>query len=68
MDMDMPEMNGVEAAREIRKVGYKEVPIIAMTASTREEDMQKCLNAGMNGFITKPISQIAILEVLEKFF
>lgn len=68
MDMDMPELDGVEAARQIRKVGYKDVPIIAMTASTRDEDKQKCLDAGMNGFITKPISQTAILEVLGRFF
>jgi CheY-like chemotaxis protein/two-component sensor histidine kinase len=68
MDMEMPEMNGIEATDAIRKKGFKDIPIIAMTASTREEDKEKCIEAGMNGFITKPITQSAILEVLGEIF
>ncbi len=68
MDMEMPEMDGVEATRAIREKGFNDIPIIAMTASSREEDKEKCLQAGMNDFITKPISQVAILEVLGKIF
>ncbi|MCP5053374.1 MAG: response regulator [bacterium] len=68
MDMEMPEMNGLEATDVIRKKGFTDIPIIAMTASTRDEDKRKCAEAGMNGFITKPISQGAILEVLGELF
>jgi len=68
MDMEMPEMDGTEATELIRKKGFTDIPIIAMTASTREEDKQLCFDSGMNGFITKPISQLMILEALAKFF
>ena len=64
MDMEMPEMNGLESTDAIRKKGFTDIPIIAMTASTRDEDKKKCMDAGMDGFITKPITQGAILEVL----
>lgn len=68
MDMHMPEMNGLEATRTIRKKGFKEIPIVAMTASSESEDKQKCLKAGMNDYVTKPISQHAVLKVMSDFF
>ncbi len=68
MDMSMPGMDGVEATRELRKKGFTDIPIFAMTASTRESDKKKCTEAGMNDFISKPISQAAILKVLENWF
>ncbi|MCP4156174.1 MAG: response regulator [bacterium] len=67
MDMEMPELNGLEATHAIRQQGFEDVPIIAMTASTRDIDRKKCVQAGMNGFITKPISQDAILKAMEKW-
>jgi len=54
MDIQMPEMDGYEAARRIRKAGNR-IPIIAMTASALREDLELCISAGMNGFISKPI-------------
>lgn len=66
MDMEMPEMDGIKATKAIREKGFTKIPIIAMTASTRDEDKALCLQAGMNDYITKPISQVAILEVLGK--
>ncbi len=58
MDIQMPRMNGIDAAREIRNLKDRakaEIPIIAMTANAFEEDREKCLRAGMNGHIGKPI-------------
>ncbi|MDR2421176.1 MAG: response regulator [Oscillospiraceae bacterium] len=66
MDMQMPEMDGCEATRRIRALGHpraKEIPIVAMTANVFREDVEKCLEAGMNDHVGKPIN---IDEVLEK--
>lgn len=58
MDILMPEMNGLEAAAAIRALPHpdaKTIPIIAMTANAFEEDRQAALNAGMTGFLSKPV-------------
>jgi two-component system sensor histidine kinase/response regulator len=56
MDMQMPVMDGVTAARLIREhLSAQELPIVAMTANAMEADRRRCLQAGMNGFVTKPI-------------
>jgi len=57
MDMQMPVMDGITAARHIRETADAQVlPIVAMTANAMQKDRQRCLDAGMNGFVTKPIN------------
>ena len=70
MDVRMPVMNGLEATAVIRglnKKGYSKIPIIAMTADAFAEDMQKCLEAGMNAHIAKPIDIDVVKTTLAKF-
>ena len=66
MDIQMPIMDGIQATREIRKFNT-EIPIYAMTANVLAEDNEQALNAGMNGFIHKPIKIDKIRKVLEKY-
>ncbi|PCJ63387.1 MAG: hypothetical protein COA79_00850 [Planctomycetota bacterium] len=56
MDMQMPEMNGIDATMKIRESG-NQTPIIAMTANAFKTDKDNCKNAGMNGFVSKPIKK-----------
>ncbi len=67
MDIQMPEMNGLDATKALRKKGFSELPIIAMTANARKSDRDKCLEAGMNDYITKPIKRDVVLEVIDRF-
>ncbi|MCM1182982.1 MAG: response regulator [Roseburia sp.] len=69
MDVQMPEMNGYEATKEIRRLENKEmasIPIIAMTANAFEEDKREALRCGMDGHIAKPINVEILLDTLRK--
>ena len=68
MDIQMPEMDGYQATRKIRSdPRFASFPIIAMTAHATIEERQKCLEAGMNGHVSKPIDPSALFETLERF-
>ncbi len=67
MDIQMPEMDGYEATRQIRRLGFKDIPIIAMTANAMKGDKELCLAAGMSDYMTKPIKREIIFQILEKW-
>jgi CheY-like chemotaxis protein len=67
MDLQMPEMDGLEATETIRKkLKMTDLPIIAMTANAMQEDREKCMAAGMNDYVPKPIESENLFSVLEK--
>jgi len=71
MDMRMPVMDGVEATTRVRSahsaVLNRAVPILAMTANVQQSDRDRCLAAGMNGFIAKPVSLEALCAALQQW-
>jgi CheY-like chemotaxis protein len=66
MDVQMPTMDGLEATKRIRAHGFTDIPIIAITAHVMANDRQRCLDAGMNDFITKPIKREAVFAMIRK--
>jgi CheY-like chemotaxis protein len=64
MDMQMPVMDGLQAAREIRARAGPGIPIIAMTANAFAEDRLACLEAGMNDHVAKPVDPVMLYSTL----
>jgi signal transduction histidine kinase len=64
MDCQMPDMDGFQATRAIRRTSN--IPIVAMTGEVRMEEREKCLEAGMNGHISKPVSLGSLTEAVNK--
>lgn len=68
MDLQMPEMDGMEATQAIRALGggFAELPVIAMTANAFDEDRQACLAAGMDDYVAKPIDVAQLAEAIAR--
>jgi len=67
MDIQMPEMDGMKATKAIRDEGFDEIPIVAMTAHAMKGDREKCLAAGMDDYISKPIKKKSVFEMIDKW-
>lgn len=68
MDIQMPVMDGLTAAEKIRGYySYQELPIIAMTANSSDDDIERSLAAGMQDHISKPIDELVLIQALEKW-
>lgn len=70
MDVSMPKMDGyaaTQAIRELESVAGNRIPIIALTANSLDEDRQRCLDAGMDGFLVKPLEREALSATLAQF-
>jgi two-component system, sensor histidine kinase and response regulator len=68
MDIQMPEMDGFEATAAIRekeKRTGKHVPVVAMTAHAMKRDQERCLEAGMDGYVAKPIKSAELFAAIE---
>jgi CheY-like chemotaxis protein len=69
LDVHMPELDGIEVVRGIRereRVTGGHLPVIALTARSRKEDRERCLAAGMDDFLTKPISAAGLLAAIDR--
>jgi CheY-like chemotaxis protein len=68
MDMQMPNVDGLDATRQLRKtLLHRDTPIIAMTANAFAEDRQNCFDAGMNDFLTKPFNPDKLYAIAAKW-
>ena len=76
MDCQMPEMDGLQATREIRRreeeqagrgIRVRRIPIIALTAGAFKEDQEACIQAGMDQYLCKPVSDEDLQVLMEKY-
>jgi len=68
MDVQMPVMDGLETTKQIRANSeWDSLPIIAMTAHAMSGDKERCLDAGMNGYVSKPVQPVSLVQTIERF-
>lgn len=67
MDVQMPEVDGIEATRRLRShPRWRDIPVIAMTAHAMSGDRERCIQAGMNAYVSKPINRARLIATIEK--
>jgi len=68
MDMQMPNLGGMDATEQIRALPHRNnnVPIYALTANAMDSDRVRCLDAGMTGFLSKPVSRLDLIATLNE--
>ena len=67
-DVQMPDMDGLELTRELRRrEATRDVPLIALTAQAMNDDRERCLNAGTNDYLAKPLDLARLVELANKF-
>lgn len=68
MDVQMPVMDGLETTKKIRANSeWAQLPIIAMTAHAMSGDKERCLDAGMNGYVSKPVQPVSLVQTIERY-
>jgi CheY-like chemotaxis protein len=67
MDCQMPVMDGITATKELRKLRHQ-TPVIALTADAAEESRNRCFDAGMNAYLTKPVGKESLCRVIDAHF
>ena len=67
MDIQMPEMDGYSATRQIREELKLNIPVIAMTAHAMSGEKEKCIKSGMNDYISKPINEEILFDIIQKY-
>lgn len=67
LDIQMPEMDGIKTAQKIRTEMKLGLPIIAMTSHASEEERERCLKAGINDYLTKPINEEALYNLMVNY-
>jgi osomolarity two-component system sensor histidine kinase SLN1 len=66
MDIQMPNLDGIQSTKLIREMGFS-APIVALTAFAEESNMRECMESGMDFFLPKPIRRPALKQVLKRF-
>ncbi|MEI9814734.1 MAG: response regulator [Acidobacteriota bacterium] len=68
MDLQMPDINGLQASAEIRKLpGYEHTPILALTANYSDQTREQCLAAGMQAFLSKPVDAHELWSTVSRY-